>query len=64
MELISAAAQKRGRRSFYEELVLQLIAVGGLFFTFKVAMKYLDPYREQREQVSEMGPALPSLVDC
>lgn len=30
---------------------LQGIAVGGLLLTMKLAMKYLDPYREQREQV-------------
>ncbi|GFH30248.1 AAA domain-containing protein [Haematococcus lacustris] len=41
------------RRSLWQELLVQAIALGGLALSMRMAMKYLDPYREQRDQASK-----------
>lgn len=42
------------------QLLSQAVALGGLLWGMKVCLSYLDPYREQREQVGFMqGLCLP-----
>lgn len=33
------------------QVLTQAVAVGGLLWALKVCLSYLDPYREQRDQV-------------
>ncbi len=46
-------AKRPARRGFIEELIIQAVAVGGLLLSLRLALKYLDPYREQREAVRQ-----------
>ncbi|KAL6761960.1 P-loop containing nucleoside triphosphate hydrolase protein [Haematococcus lacustris] len=48
-----ANAMESRRRSLWQELLVQAIALGGLALSMRMAMKYLDPYREQRDQASK-----------
>lgn len=45
-------------RPIWVELVTQAIAIGGLCFTMKLCMQYLDPYRAQREQAKKQAAHL------
>ncbi|KXZ47290.1 hypothetical protein GPECTOR_36g17 [Gonium pectorale] len=46
------------RRRIMGELLVQLIAVGTMVWGLKVCFKYLDPYREQREQAKRRAAFL------
>jgi hypothetical protein len=42
-----------GRRlPIWAEILQQAVAIGGLIYSLKLCMSYLDPYKEQRVQVS------------
>mmetsp|Transcript_2185 Transcript_2185/g.3592 ORF Transcript_2185/g.3592 Transcript_2185/m.3592 type:complete len:435 (-) Transcript_2185:462-1766(-) len=49
-------------RSFIEELILQAVAVGGLILSMRLAMKYLDPYKEQREASKKRAALLSQML--
>uniref|UniRef100_A0A7R9V8S0 AAA+ ATPase domain-containing protein n=1 Tax=Chlamydomonas euryale TaxID=1486919 RepID=A0A7R9V8S0_9CHLO len=52
-------ASPAGRRMpLWLELLQQAVAIGGLVWTMKVAMQYLDPYREQRQQAKKRAAFL------
>jgi len=50
------------RRKLWEELLIQGIALGGLFLSMRMVLKYLDPYKEQREQAKKRSAFLKQVL--